>query len=226
VDLVKLKGMQPKGERAVSGADRACEVDSLRRGVAVGTGAGRASRQGGLVAEEVATPLRPMLAVASARGICLLEFVDRPALATAVRRLRARPALPVAPGPRHHLARLRAELDAYFAGTLERFGVPLDPDGTPFQRRVWDRLRRVPFGATISYSRIATEVEAPRAVRAVGRANGQNPIAIVIPCHRVVGTGGALCGYGGGLWRKRWLLEHERRHRRDRDGARRIPRKT
>jgi AraC family transcriptional regulator of adaptative response/methylated-DNA-[protein]-cysteine methyltransferase len=201
-------------------------VNEVHRGVVVETDARRASGVRGLVAEEVATPLRPMLAVASARGICLLEFSDRRELATGIRRLGARRRLPIVTGSSDHLARLRAELDAYFAGTLERFGVPLDLDGTPFQRRVWDRLRRTRYGDTISYSRIATEAELPGAVRAVGRANGQNPIAIVIPCHRVVGADGSLCGYGGGLWRKQWLLDHERRHRRNRDGARQIPRKT
>jgi AraC family transcriptional regulator of adaptative response/methylated-DNA-[protein]-cysteine methyltransferase len=187
---------------------------------------GRAGGLSCLVAQEVATPLRPMLAVASARGICLLEFLDRRSLAAELRRLRARLRLPIVPGSSDHLDRLRAELDAYFAGTLERFEVPLDPGGTPFQRRVWARLRQIPCGDTVSYSRIASEVNARGAVRAVGRANGLNPIAIVVPCHRVVGTDGALRGYGGGLWRKRWLLDHERRRRRDRDEARPTPRKT
>jgi methylated-DNA-[protein]-cysteine S-methyltransferase len=106
--------------------------------------------------------------------------------------------------------RLRAELAAYFGGRLRRFGVPLDLAGTAFQQRVWSRLREIPFGDTVSYARIAREVGRRDAVRAVGHANGRNPVAIVVPCHRVVGTDGSLCGYGGGLWRKRWLLEHER----------------
>ena len=104
-----------------------------------------------------------------------------------------------------------AELDAYFAGELRGFTVPIDPGGTPFQRGVWDELRRVPFGATTSYGALAERLGRPGAARAVGLANARNPIAIVVPCHRVVGAGGALTGYAGGLGVKRRLLEHERR---------------
>jgi methylated-DNA-[protein]-cysteine S-methyltransferase len=107
------------------------------------------------------------------------------------------------------IAAAREQLDAYFAGALERFDLPLAPDGTPFQLRVWDELQRIPFGETISYSELADRIGDPRAVRAVGLANGRNPLAIVVPCHRVIGADGSLVGYGGGLERKRWLLEHE-----------------
>jgi AraC family transcriptional regulator of adaptative response/methylated-DNA-[protein]-cysteine methyltransferase len=175
---------------------------------------GRANDLRCLVAEEIVTPLRPMLAVASVRGISLLEFLDRRALSTALRQLRERFRASIVPGSNDHLARLRAELGEYFAGALERFDVSLDVGGTPFQRRVWDRLRQIPYGDTVDYSQIAKDVMHLRAVRAVGRANGQNPLAIVIPCHRVVRADGSLGGYGGGLWRKHWLLDHERRHRR------------
>ncbi|HEX2412118.1 MAG TPA: methylated-DNA--[protein]-cysteine S-methyltransferase [Solirubrobacteraceae bacterium] len=104
---------------------------------------------------------------------------------------------------------VREQLDAYFAGELETFDLDLDPHGTPFQRRVWDALLEIPFGETISYSEVARRLGDPRLVRAVGLANGRNPISIVIPCHRVIGADGSLVGYGGGLDRKRWLLEHE-----------------
>jgi AraC family transcriptional regulator of adaptative response/methylated-DNA-[protein]-cysteine methyltransferase len=174
----------------------------------------RARRLACLVAEEIATPLRPMLAVASERGICLLEFLDRRAIATALRALRRRFGVPIVPGSSAHVARLRTELGAYFDGRLRRFEVPLDLAGTEFQRSVWRRLQEIPFGETVSYTRVAREVGRRDAVRAVGRANGQNPVAIVVPCHRVVRTDGSLCGYGGGLWRKRWLLQHERDARR------------
>jgi methylated-DNA-[protein]-cysteine S-methyltransferase len=106
-------------------------------------------------------------------------------------------------------AAVREQLDAYFAGELEEFDLPLAPRGTSFQRRVWDELTRIPFGETISYSELAHRLGDPRLVRAVGVANGRNPIAIVIPCHRVIGADGSLVGYGGGLERKRWLLDHE-----------------
>jgi AraC family transcriptional regulator of adaptative response/methylated-DNA-[protein]-cysteine methyltransferase len=171
---------------------------------------GRASRVKRLVAEEIASPLRPMLAVSSERGLCLLEFLDRRAIAAEVRELRARFRIPIVPGSNEHADHLRTELQEYFCGTLRRFEVPLDLSGTSFQRRVWSRLREIPFGETVSYSQVAKEVGTLEAVRAVGQANGKNPVAIVVPCHRVVRTDGSLCGYGGGLWRKRWLLQHER----------------
>jgi methylated-DNA-[protein]-cysteine S-methyltransferase len=120
--------------------------------------------------------------------------------------LRAPAALPRLDGP---FTVAREQLDAYFAGELSDFDLPLAPHGTPFQRRVWDELTRIPFGETISYSELARRLGDPKLVRAVGLANGRNPIAIVIPCHRVIGADGSLVGYGGGLDRKRWLLDHE-----------------
>ena len=107
------------------------------------------------------------------------------------------------------LAAVREQLEAYFAGRLQQFEFGLNPAGTPFQRRVWMELRRIPFGETISYGELARRIGQPTASRAVGRANGQNPIAIVVPCHRVIGADGTLTGFGGGIDRKRWLLEHE-----------------
>jgi methylated-DNA-[protein]-cysteine S-methyltransferase len=111
------------------------------------------------------------------------------------------------------LAEAREELTAYYAGTLQEFKVPLAPQGTPFQQRVWKALLEIPFGETESYGQLARRIGAPNAARAVGLANGRNPIAIIIPCHRVIGSSGALVGYGGGLPRKKWLLEHEARFR-------------
>lgn len=101
------------------------------------------------------------------------------------------------------------QIAAYFAGKLSIFDLPLDLRGTDFQRRVWAQLLTVPFGQTATYLEIALALENPQAVRAVGAANGQNPVAIVVPCHRIIGSGGKLIGYGGGLWRKEWLLRHE-----------------
>jgi len=101
------------------------------------------------------------------------------------------------------------QLAAYFGGELRDFDLPLAPEGSDFQRQVWDELRRIPFGETTSYMAIAKRIGDPRQVRAVGSANGRNPISIIIPCHRVVGSDGSLVGYGGGLDRKRWLLDHE-----------------
>jgi len=107
------------------------------------------------------------------------------------------------------LARARQQLSEYFARTRTTFELPLDPTGTPFELRVWEELRAIPFGATRSYGEIARRLGDVRLTRAVGAANGKNPIPILVPCHRVVGAKGELTGFGGGLDRKRWLLEHE-----------------
>ena len=107
------------------------------------------------------------------------------------------------------LARVRWQLTEYFDGTRESFDLPLDAGGSPFERRVWDLLRTIPYGTTTSYGALARRLGDPRATRAVGAANGKNPIPIIVPCHRVVGARGDLTGFGGGLDRKRWLLEHE-----------------
>ena len=109
------------------------------------------------------------------------------------------------------LEEVRRQLDAYFAGDLRCFDLPLALEGTPFQRQVWQQLLSVGYGQTASYQEIAAAIDNPKAVRAVGAANGRNPVAIIVPCHRIIGSGGRakLTGYGGGLWRKEWLLRHE-----------------
>jgi methylated-DNA-[protein]-cysteine S-methyltransferase len=107
------------------------------------------------------------------------------------------------------LAQARSELAAYFAGTVRTLSIPCVLEGTAFQRSVWHALRQIPFGEVTSYADIATRIGKPNACRAVGAANGQNPIPIIIPCHRVIGSNGSLTGFGGGLPRKQWLLEHE-----------------
>jgi methylated-DNA-[protein]-cysteine S-methyltransferase len=104
------------------------------------------------------------------------------------------------------------QLAAYFAGELHEFDLPIELSGTPFQCRVWSALRDIPYGCTISYGELARRVGNERASRAVGLANGRNPVSIVVPCHRVIGANGSLTGYGGGLERKSWLLDHERAH--------------
>ena len=115
------------------------------------------------------------------------------------------------PGPSEHLDTLRRELDLYFQGRLREFKVPLVMAGTEFQKRVWQALQTIPYGQTRSYKQQAVMIGQPKAVRAVGRANGDNRIAIIIPCHRVIGDNGQLTGYGGGLWRKRFLLDLEQK---------------
>lgn len=107
------------------------------------------------------------------------------------------------------LTRARKQLNEYFAGKRTEFDLPLTPQGTDFQCAVWKRLERIPFGRTKSYGEIASEVGKPKASRAVGAANGRNPISVIVPCHRVIGSNGTLTGFGGGLERKQWLLQHE-----------------
>ena len=158
----------------------------------------------------IETPLGPMLAGATEEGICLLEFVDRRMIETQLRRLQTIFAGNIVPGKSDHFDRLADELHRYFAGGLRRFESPLDMRGTEFQRRAWSGLLSIPYGQTRSYAEQARLIGAPSAVRAVARANGDNRIAILIPCHRVVGADGSLTGYGGGLWRKQWLLDLER----------------
>ncbi len=157
----------------------------------------------------IPTPLGPMVAGATEEALCLLEFADRRMLETQLGRLRTRLNCALVPGNNAVIDRLAGELEAYFSGRLQRFSVPLLAQGTPFQRTVWRRLQQIPFGATTNYAAVARDVGRPKAIRAVARANGDNPVAIIVPCHRVVGSDGQLTGYGGGLWRKQRLLEHE-----------------
>jgi len=167
--------------------------------------------EGSLVIEvsRVPTPLGPMLAAASADVLVLLEFVDRRALPTQVRRIRQRMGAVFVPGRNGLIDQTHRELEEYFAGDRRAFDLPIAIPGTGFQRDVWTALRQIPYGETRSYGELARALGRPSAVRAVGRANGSNALGIVVPCHRVVGAGGKLVGYGGGLWRKQRLLELE-----------------
>ncbi len=173
--------------------------------------ASRATRA--LYAAWLDTPLGPMTAVADDRALYLLEYVDRRGLEREIERLRARLKAGIAPGRTAPIAQIEAELKAYFAGRGAVFKTPLARGGSPFQNLVWDALLTIPPGETLSYAELARAVGNPRAVRAVAQANGANQFAIVIPCHRVINANGELGGYGGGVPRKRWLLEHERRAR-------------
>ncbi|RMH13026.1 MAG: methylated-DNA--[protein]-cysteine S-methyltransferase [Gemmatimonadetes bacterium] len=158
----------------------------------------------------IATPLGPMVAGADERSVLLLEFHDRRALETQVRTLARRAGCTFVPGDNDVLRTLEDELRAYFEGGLRRFEVPCEPVGTPFQQAVWRELRSIPYGETRSYGDVAAALGRPAAVRAVARANGANRLAVLVPCHRVVGSDGRLTGYGGGLWRKQRLLDLER----------------
>jgi AraC family transcriptional regulator of adaptative response/methylated-DNA-[protein]-cysteine methyltransferase len=150
------------------------------------------------------TPLGPVTAVGDEAALHLLEYVDRRGLEREIERLRRRTGAAVVPGRTEPIAQIEAELAAYFAGTSLRFRTPLARPGSPFQTLVWDALLAIPPGQTCSYAQLAAAIRRPRAVRGVARANGANPFAIVIPCHRVINADGGLGGYGGGLPRKRW----------------------
>lgn len=163
-----------------------------------------------IAAQFIETPLGPVLAAATGKGLCFLEFSDRRMLEYNYQQIRKRFSLPILPTTNDALERLRAELVCYFQGKHKTFSTRLVMNGTPFQERVWKELQRIPFGQTISYEQLAHRIGQPTAVRAVARANGSNRISILIPCHRVIGKDGELTGYGGGLWRKRLLLELEK----------------
>lgn len=157
----------------------------------------------------ILTPLGPMLAGATDEGICLLDFTDRRMLETLLKRLNRRLKASFIPGENPHFAPLEEQLSAYFAGGLREFDVPLVYAGSEFQTQVWDLLRTIPYGETRSYQKQAELIDNPKAVRAVARANGDNCLSILVPCHRVIGKDGQLTGYGGGLWRKQYLLDLE-----------------
>jgi AraC family transcriptional regulator of adaptative response/methylated-DNA-[protein]-cysteine methyltransferase len=165
-----------------------------------------------LAVRRLATPLGAMLAAGGDEGLSLLEFADRRMLETQITRLRSRLRVALVPGNHAVLDQVGRELSEYFAGTRRSFTVPLADPGTEFQRAVWARLREIPYGVTASYAEIARDLGRASSVRAVARANGDNRLAILIPCHRVIGSDGQLAGYGGGLWRKQRLLELERRN--------------
>ncbi|WP_086465389.1 bifunctional transcriptional activator/DNA repair enzyme AdaA [Oceanibaculum nanhaiense] len=164
-----------------------------------------------LKADWIDTPIGPMLAIADRLALHLLEFADRPALPAEIRKIQENTRSAIAIGRCAPIDQIATELDSYFAGQTARFDTRLAAHGTPFQRSVWERLRAMAPGETLSYGALARDLGRPAAIRAIAQANGANQIAIVIPCHRIIGADGSLTGYGGGLWRKRWLLRHENR---------------
>ena len=179
----------------------------------LGMAPSRSAGAGVLHARRILTPLGPMIAVASADGLCLLEFSDRRMLELQLRRIAKAFRAPLTPAPNAVVEQTEDELLAYFRGERREFGIRLALAGSEFQRSVWQALQAIPYGETRSYAAQARAIERPSAVRAVARANGDNPVAIVVPCHRVIGSDGQLTGYGGGLWRKRFLLDLEQGRR-------------
>jgi AraC family transcriptional regulator of adaptative response/methylated-DNA-[protein]-cysteine methyltransferase len=174
-----------------------------------GTPPSAVDRESSIWINRVATPLGSMIMGVHDQGLCLLEFAERRMLDTQLQRLRERLGRVFLPGDHPLMQQVKKELDAYFDGSLRVFSAPLQAPGTGFQEAVWEALREIPYGEMRSYADIASLIGQPGAVRAVGRANGDNRIAIVIPCHRVVAADGELTGYGGGIWRKEYLLAME-----------------
>ena len=160
----------------------------------------------------IETPLGTMYACAVEQGICMLEFTDRKMLETELKTLTKRLNAIIIQGANKHFEVLKHQLDEYFKGERKEFTVPLYPVGTEFQQSVWMFLQTIPYGITCSYKQQAVTMNRLTAIRAVANANGMNKISILIPCHRVIGENGNLTSYGGGLWRKRWLLDLEKRN--------------
>jgi AraC family transcriptional regulator, regulatory protein of adaptative response / methylated-DNA-[protein]-cysteine methyltransferase len=159
------------------------------------------------------TPLGTMFACGVNEGICLLEFTDRKMLETEFIMLSKSLNAVIVQGENDHFKILEKQLEEYFEGKRRSFTVPLFTPGSDFQNEVWTALRNIPYGETRTYSEQATVIGKPAAVRAVANANGMNKISILVPCHRVIGADGHLTGYGGGLWRKQWLLDLEKGNR-------------
>ena len=159
----------------------------------------------------IETDLGTMIAAATDKGICMFEFADYKLLDLELRQLAASFKTPLVQGKNPHFDTLRKQLDEYFKGKRRNFDIPLDLVGTEFQKRAWLALLKIPYGSTTTYAKQAELLGKPSAVRAVANANGKNKISIILPCHRVIGTNGSLTGYGGGIERKKKLLEFEKR---------------
>jgi len=153
-----------------------------------------------------------MVAGATDEGICLLEFNDRRKLPSEYKDLIKFLDTTIEDGDNDHLRMLKKQLREYFEGKRKEFTIPVVTPGTDFQKAAWKELQNIPFGTTMSYLELAVALDKPDSVRAVANANGMNRISIVIPCHRVIGSDGRLTGYGGGLVRKKWLLDHEKKY--------------
>jgi AraC family transcriptional regulator of adaptative response/methylated-DNA-[protein]-cysteine methyltransferase len=160
----------------------------------------------------IETELGPMVAGAVDEGLCLLEFCDRSIIEKEFSYLERYLKTNIREGESSLFILLRKQLKDYFDGSGKEFSVPLVTPGTPFQQSVWRELRNIPYGTTRTYLEQSVALGKPESVRAVANANGMNRISIIIPCHRVIGSDGQLTGYGGGLKRKQWLLDHEKRY--------------
>ncbi|HLF33342.1 MAG TPA: methylated-DNA--[protein]-cysteine S-methyltransferase [Cyclobacteriaceae bacterium] len=175
----------------------------------VGESPSRAGQAKVINMHRFSTPLGPMIACAVEEGICLVEFTDRRMLESELKDLKVRLGANILYGYNKHFAALEKQMREYFEGTRKSFNLPLLTPGSQFQNLVWEHLLKIPYGETRTYKGMALALENKNAVRAVARANGMNRIAIIIPCHRVIGEDGSMTGYSGGISRKRWLIDFE-----------------
>ena len=159
---------------------------------------------------EFSTPLGPMLAGATSMGVCLLEFTNRIRLEKEFSELQRLLNATMQPGRNQHLDQLESELNEYFEGKRKSFSVPLHTPGNEFAQSVWKTLQEIPYGKTCSYKEQAEMMNNPKAIRAIASTNGRNRLAIIIPCHRVIGSDGNMTGYAAGIDKKKWLLKFER----------------
>lgn len=158
------------------------------------------------------TPLGPMIAIADEQALYVLDFIDRPSLNRTIENLRTKTKSAIIPGDTTPIHSIKQELAQYFAGILKTFTTPLHLLGSSFQQQAWRTLMTIPYGQTCSYAQEAITIGKPSAFRAVANANGANKLSIIIPCHRIINSNGKLGGYGGGLTRKQWLLDHEKKN--------------
>ncbi|TCI93056.1 bifunctional transcriptional activator/DNA repair enzyme AdaA [Tenacibaculum sp. M341] len=163
-----------------------------------------------ILINRLTTPLGPMFVCSTENGVCLLEFVDRRMLETEFKDLQKLLKANIISGENEHIKQVKKEIKEYFEGTRKKFDVKLETPGTDFQNSVWYCLQQIEYGTTTTYQNQAEKINNPKAIRAVASANGYNRISIIIPCHRVIGKDGKMTGYGGGIERKKWLIEHER----------------
>jgi AraC family transcriptional regulator of adaptative response/methylated-DNA-[protein]-cysteine methyltransferase len=161
--------------------------------------------------KKIKTPVGALNVAATEDGICWLDFADKPTAEKRLESFAKKSNTSITQNDNLYINELEFQLKEYFEGKRKKFTVKLSIKGTPFQKEVWAALQEIPYGATLSYKEQSTVIGMPKAVRAVANANGMNPISIVVPCHRVIGSKGQLTGYGGGLWRKKFLLELESR---------------
>lgn len=166
-----------------------------------------------ILLSQIATPIGSMFVCATTNGVCLVEFTDRKDIKGQFKRLEKLIDGEISIGENEHIIAVKEQLTQYFIGKRQLFELILDIPGTQFQQQVWQCLTNIDYGTTSSYQQQATDLQNPKAIRAMASANGRNRLAIIIPCHRVIGKDGSLTGYAGGLARKQWLLDHEQKYK-------------